>query len=173
MSKLPEYTSSIDLPYRHGVGMMIINHEEKIFLGKRVESKFEAWQMPQGGILLGETPSRAVIREMEEELGSSSGEILAETKKWYSYNIPEFLINKLWDGQYKGQKQKWFLIRFTGTDSDINVNTDNPEFREWCWASPTDMLDIIVPFKKRLYKTILKEFLPIIEGSKKLSIISA
>ena len=153
-----------NLPYRRGVGMVIINDKGQIFLGKRVESKFEAWQMPQGGIFVGETPSKTVKREMKEEIGCDSGEILAETKKWYSYTIPEFLINKLWDGQYKGQQQKWFLIKFTGQDSDININTDNPEFREWRWAYISEMLEIIVPFKKLLYKAVLKEFDPIIKN---------
>ncbi|MEY3197129.1 MAG: hypothetical protein RLZZ59_497 [Pseudomonadota bacterium] len=147
-----------NLPFRQGVGMMILNKDGKIFVGKRVESKFEAWQMPQGGILLGETPSRAVFREMMEELGCDCGNIIAETKKWYSYNIPDFLIDKLWAGQYKGQKQKWFLVRFTGEDSDININTETPEFREWKWASVSEILEIIVPFKRRLYSAVMREF---------------
>lgn len=146
------------LPFRRGVGMMILNKDRHIFVGKRVESKFEAWQMPQGGILTGETPSRAVFREMKEEIGCDKGNIVAETKKWYSYNIPDFLINKLWAGQYKGQKQKWFLLEFTGLDSDINIHTENPEFREWRWVSINEILDIIVPFKKRLYLAVIKEF---------------
>ena len=150
---------SVDtLPFRHGVGMMIINKDGHIFVGKRVESKFEAWQMPQGGILTGETPSRAVFREMKEEIGCDCGNIIAETKKWYSYNIPDFLISKLWSGQFKGQKQKWFLVEFTGSDEDINVHTEIPEFREWRWVSVGEILDIIVPFKKRLYSAVIKEF---------------
>lgn len=146
------------LPFRLGVGMMILNKDGHILVGKRVESKFEAWQMPQGGILTGETPSRAVFREMKEEIGCDCGRIVAETKKWYSYNIPDFLISKLWDGQYKGQKQKWFLVEFTGSDSDINIETENPEFREWRWVPKEEILDIIVPFKKRLYIAVMKEF---------------
>ena len=150
--------STEQLPFRHGVGMMILNKQGHIFVGKRVESKFEAWQMPQGGILTGETPSRAVFREMKEEIGSDYGNIIAETKKWYSYNIPDFLISKLWAGQYKGQKQKWFLVEFTGSDADINVDTETPEFREWRWVPKEEILDIIVPFKKRLYMAVIKEF---------------
>ena len=149
---------SEELPFRHGVGMMILNKQGHIFVGKRVESKFEAWQMPQGGILTGETPSKAVFREMKEEIGCDCGNIIAETKKWYSYNIPGFLINKLWAGQYKGQKQKWFLVEFTGSDGDISVDTEMPEFREWRWVSKEEILDIIVPFKKRLYMAVIKEF---------------
>ncbi|MGV2432197.1 MAG UNVERIFIED_CONTAM: RNA pyrophosphohydrolase [Rickettsiaceae bacterium] len=152
------------LPYRKGVGMMIVNNKGQVFLGKRLESKYESWQMPQGGILTGETPSKAVKREMKEELGCDLGEILAETSKWYSYKIPEFLVSKLWEGKYKGQQQKWFLIKFTGQDSDININTDNPEFREWLWADVNELLEIIVPFKKMLYEAILEEFLPIVNA---------
>lgn len=147
-----------DLPFRDGVGMLIINKKGQIFVGKRIESKFEAWQMPQGGILLGETPSRAVFREMKEEIGCNYGKIIAETKKWYSYNIPDFLISKLWEGRYKGQKQKWFLVEFTGLDSDIDIATENAEFREWRWVSVHEILEIIVPFKKRLYAAVIKEF---------------
>lgn len=150
------------LPYRRGVGMMIVNEEGKVFLGKRVESKYEAWQMPQGGIDNAETPSKAVQREMMEEIGCNKGEIIAETKKWYSYDIPEFLVSKLWGGKYKGQKQKWFLIKFTGNDSDIDIQTDNPEFRAWCWADTSDLPQLIVPFKKLLYDAVLEEFTPLI-----------
>ncbi len=158
MASYNDRSDQEELPFRHGVGMMILNKDGHIFVGKRVESKFEAWQMPQGGILTGETPSRAVFREMKEEIGCDCGKIIAETKKWYSYNIPDFLISKLWSGQYKGQKQKWFLLEFTGSDDDINVNTETPEFREWRWVPKEEILDIIVPFKKRLYVAVLNEF---------------
>jgi len=150
------------LPYRKGVGMMILNNEGKVFLGKRLDSKYEAWQMPQGGIDDAETPSKAVKREMFEEIGCDLGEIVAETRRWYSYDIPEFLAGKLWGGKYKGQKQKWFLIKFTGNDSDINIHTHHPEFREWCWADPKDLPQLIVPFKKILYDAVLEEFVPLI-----------
>ncbi|MES2215199.1 MAG: RNA pyrophosphohydrolase [Pseudomonadota bacterium] len=149
-----------DLPYRLGVGMMIINRQNQIFVGKRIDTKIEAWQMPQGGIDLGETPSRAVFREMEEEIGSSSGNIIAESKNWYSYDLPKFLIPKLWNGSYKGQKQKWFLIEFTGSDSDINLNNEHPEFEDWRWIDRESMSDLIIPFKKRLYQAVMLEFQP-------------
>ena len=165
MTNHHELENTSELPYRNGVGMMIINSQKQIFVGKRVESRFEAWQMPQGGILLGETPSKAAFREMKEELGCNDSKILSETKKWYSYNIPDFLISKLWDGRYKGQKQKWFLMQFTGSDADINVHTENAEFREWRWVDPSELLEIIVPFKKRLYSAVLNEFLPLIQSS--------
>lgn len=147
-----------DLPYRLGVGMMIINQENKVFVGKRIDTKAEAWQMPQGGIDLGETPSRAAFREMEEEIGCANGKIIAESKSWYSYNLPKFLIPKLWDGHYKGQKQKWFLLEFYGSDADINLNTKFPEFDDWRWIEIDDLYSLIVPFKKRLYKAVIEEF---------------
>lgn len=147
-----------DLPYRPGVGMMIINNDNKIFLGKRIDTRIEAWQMPQGGIDIGETPSSAALREMSEEIGTNEGFILAESKYWYSYDLPKFLIPKLWNGSFRGQKQKWFLIRFTGEDKDININAHTPEFSEWRWASFLELPDIIIPFKRKLYQAVLNEF---------------
>lgn len=148
------------LPYRPGVGMMIINKEKMIFVAKRMDTKIQAWQMPQGGIDIGETPSKAAMREMEEEIGTAKGQIIAESKNWYSYDIPKFLIHKLWNGNYKGQRQKWFLIEYTGSDSDINLRTQNPEFTEWRWAHLKELPEIIIPFKKRLYDSVIKEFNP-------------
>ncbi len=146
------------LPFRPGVGMMIIDKNDRVFVGKRVDSKANGWQMPQGGIDLGETPSTAALREMAEEIGSDKGEIIAESKRWYSYRLPEFLIPKLWDGKYCGQRQKWFLIRFTGQDSDINVKTKHPEFDSWRWMEMHELLDNIIPFKYKLYSRIIIEF---------------
>ncbi len=146
------------LPYREGVGMMIINKQKKIFVGKRIDTKIEAWQMPQGGIDIGETPSKAALREMHEEIGSDKGEILAESKKWYSYDLPPFLIPRLWNGRYRGQKQKWFLIIFKGLDEEINIKTAHPEFNAWRWVSLEKLPKIIVPFKRRLYQAVIEEF---------------
>lgn len=146
------------LPFRPGVGMMIINKEGCVFVGKRIDSKANGWQMPQGGIDIGETPSGAAMREMEEEIGTNKGRIIAESKKWYSYRIPEFLIPRLWDGQYCGQRQKWFLIEFTGEDSDITIQTEHPEFSEWHWVDFSELLSDIIPFKAKLYKQVIKEF---------------
>lgn len=146
------------LPYRKGVGLMIVNKEKKILLGKRIDTKIEAWQMPQGGIDIGETPSKAAMREMKEEIGCSNARIIAESKNWYSYELPDFLIPKLWKGAYRGQQQKWFLIQFKGKDEDINVNTENPEFVDWKWESLKNITKIIVPFKKKLYNSIFREF---------------
>lgn len=146
------------LPYRPGVGLMIVNKEGLVFVGKRVDTKFDGWQMPQGGIDIGETPSSAAMREMEEEIGSNKGQIIAESKYWYSYDLPPFLIPRLWEGSFRGQKQKWFLIRFTGTDKDININTRHPEFVKWQWTNLEQLSSIIVPFKRKLYEAVIKEF---------------
>jgi putative (di)nucleoside polyphosphate hydrolase len=146
------------LPYRPGVGMVIVNSQNMVFLGKRLDTRMEAWQMPQGGIDVGETPSSAALREMHEEVGTNNGYIIAESKCWYSYDLPKFLIPKLWNGKFRGQKQKWFLIKFTGTDNEININTTTPEFSEWRWANFIELPDIIIPFKRKLYKAVLDEF---------------
>jgi putative (di)nucleoside polyphosphate hydrolase len=150
------------LPYRLGVGMMILNKHNQVFVGKRVDAKVEAWQMPQGGIDIGETPSRAALREMEEEIGTKNGNIVSETKNWYSYDLPKFLIPKLWHGQYKGQKQKWFLINFTGEDSEIEVETNHPEFEDWRWVDLVELTEIIIPFKRKLYEAVMSEFKPLL-----------
>lgn len=153
------------LPFRPGVGMMILNKDNKIFVGKRINSKTNGWQMPQGGIDLGETPSAAALREMQEEIGSSNGKILAESKNWYSYRIPDFLVPKLWGGKFCGQKQKWFLIQFLGADEEIEITTASPEFEEWKWVAVDELLHGVVPFKILLYQKIIKEFLPLIENN--------
>lgn len=155
-----------ELPFRQGVGMLIVDKNNRVFVGKRIDSKANGWQMPQGGIDLGETPSSAALREMEEEIGSSKGEIIAESKKWYSYRVPDFLIPKLWNGQYCGQRQKWFLIRFTGKDSDININTETPEFDQWKWIEFDQLLVDIIPFKLKLYQQVIREFKPLLEKKK-------
>jgi len=152
-----------ELPFRQGVGMMIVDKNDRIFVGKRIDSKVNGWQMPQGGIDLGETPSSAALREMKEEIGSGEGEIIAESKKWYSYRVPNFLIPKLWNGKYCGQRQKWFLIRFTGNDSDININTENPEFDQWKWVDLDKLLIDIIPFKLKLYRQVIEEFRSLLE----------
>lgn len=146
------------LPYRPGVGMMIIDKENRIFVGKRIDTRISAWQMPQGGIDLGETPSVAALREMEEEIGCNKGSIIAESRFWYSYDVPKILVSKLWGGNFRGQKQKWFLIRFEGIDEEINIHTAHAEFSEWRWASTEEFLSIVIPFKRKLYKAVMREF---------------
>ena len=153
------YKSEQELPYRPCVGMMILNKDrDMILVGKRIDSKANAWQMPQGGIDTGETPSKAALREMKEELGTNNAVIVSESKQWYSYDVPKALIPRLWNGSYKGQRQKWFLIQFNGSDSEIDINTENPEFAEWKWVPKDELLDVIISFKYRLYKAILNEF---------------
>jgi putative (di)nucleoside polyphosphate hydrolase len=156
--KLPGKGDYDSLPYRLGVGLVLFNHDKKILIGQRIDSKMNGWQMPQGGIDNGETPSQAVLREMEEEIGTNKGKIISEAKNWYFYDIPKYIVPKLWNGQYKGQKQKWFLIEFTGTDGDIKIDTINQEFKEWKWSNIDELMEIIVPFKKTLYKAVIKEF---------------
>ena len=147
-----------DLPYRVGVGLMILNRSGYVFVAKRVDSKLDFWQMPQGGMLLGETPSEAAMREMKEEIGSNNCSIICESKKWYCYDIPKNMIAKLWHGKYKGQKQKWFLINFEGVDQEIDLNTSNPEFSEWMWVDTDNLVKMTIPFKRKLYYSILEEF---------------
>ncbi|XVN42236.1 MAG: RNA pyrophosphohydrolase [Candidatus Rickettsia vulgarisii] len=156
------------LPYRPGVGMMIIDKNSHVFVGKRIDTKTQAWQMPQGGINLGETPSVAALREMSEEIGCNKGYIIAESKYWYSYDLPQTLVPKLWGGNFRGQKQKWFLIKFTGSNEEINIHTNTPEFEDWRWAELDELLSIITPFKRKLYKAVIKEFSVIINNYKSI-----
>ncbi len=154
---------SNELPYRLGVGIMLINAQRKVFAAKRIDMTSEAWQMPQGGIDKGEKPEVAALRELLEETGTDKAEIIAESRGWYHYDLPAELVPIIWGGRYRGQKQKWFLMQFTGKDSDINIATINiateiPEFSEWKWVEPRTLPDIIVPFKRMLYEKIVEEF---------------
>lgn len=146
------------LPYRKGVGMVLLNKDNKVFVGKRVDTKSEAWQMPQGGIDKGETDDEAVLRELAEEVGTNKVEIISKSKYWYNYDLPEALVPKVWNGKYKGQRQKWFLIRFIGDDSDVNIATEHQEFCEWKWVDFEELLDMIVPFKREIYSYVMDEF---------------
>jgi putative (di)nucleoside polyphosphate hydrolase len=146
------------LAYRKCVGVMLLNDNGEVFVGQRIDNKADAWQMPQGGIDDGEEEKSAALRELEEEIGTCNIEIIAQAKNWYSYDIPDFLIPKFWSGKYRGQTQMWFLAKFKGTDAEININTAHPEFRKWQWAKPEMLPNIIVTFKRELYKTLLEEF---------------
>jgi putative (di)nucleoside polyphosphate hydrolase len=147
-------------PYRPCVGIFLLNDAGKVFAGRRVDSRVEAWQMPQGGIDAGETPIDACMREMREEIGTNNAELVTQHDDWLYYDIPLPLADRLWQGQYKGQKQKWMALRFTGSDADINIATEEPEFCEWKWLSPGDLVDLAVPFKRDVYEAVLAAFAP-------------
>ena len=155
-----------DLPYRPGVGMMVLSPEGLVFVARRIDMRSEAWQMPQGGIDEGETPEQAAIREFREEVGTDKVEIIAESERWLSYDLPEELLPQLWGGRFRGQNQKWFVVRFTGTDDDINIATENPEFLDWKWVELEAIADLIVPFKRRLYQDLVAEFGAIVRAFK-------
>ena len=129
-----------------------------MFAGRRIDSRSEAWQMPQGGINVGESPVDACMREMREEIGTNAATLVGQHDDWLYYDIPLPLADRLWHGQYKGQKQKWMALRFTGQDHDINIDTTEPEFCDWKWLSPHDLIDLAVPFKRNVYKNVLTTF---------------
>ena len=151
-----------DLPYRPGVGVMLINRDGLIFTGNRKDSAVAAWQMPQGGIDAGEKPRRAALRELWEETGVTEDlvEFLAKSSGWLTYDLPDELIGKVWGGKYRGQQQRWFLFRFLGTDDQVRIETDHPEFDRWQWSRADEMLASIVPFKRAVYDQVVKEFRP-------------
>ena len=145
--------------YRRCVGMMILNNENKILVGKRLDHPSGHWQMPQGGIDDNENPNEAVWREMQEEIGTNNATIIKESTQWINYKIPlETLQTLPWGHKYVGQTQKWFLFRFNGADNEINVVTEKPEFSEWRWSNHNLLVENIVPFKRNTYKKILEEF---------------
>jgi putative (di)nucleoside polyphosphate hydrolase len=148
------------LPYRPAAGVMLINREGKVFVAQRLDSTLEAWQMPQGGLDPGEEPLAGALRELEEETGISPDrvEVLARCPATLFYDLPDDLLGKMWKGRYRGQEQYWFVARFTGTDTDVNLETAHPEFRAWKWADPEDLPAMIVPFKKKLYEEVLAVF---------------
>jgi putative (di)nucleoside polyphosphate hydrolase len=149
-----------NLPYRPAAGIMLVNEHKKVFVGQRIDSTLEAWQMPQGGLDEDEDVETGALRELEEETGIAASlvEILARSRQELLYDLPEDLVGKLWKGRYRGQRQIWFLMRFLGRDTDINLETSHPEFRAWKWAEPNDLPDMIVPFKRTLYQNVLGEF---------------
>jgi putative (di)nucleoside polyphosphate hydrolase len=150
---------SATLHYRPAVGIMLLNRHGEVFVGHRIDMPaMPAWQMPQGGVDPGETPRQAAMRELEEEIGTAKVDILAESRVWLKYDLPVELAGGIWGGRYRGQRQKWFVMRFTGSDGDINLATEHPEFDAWQWVVPERLPDLIVPFKRQLYIDILAEF---------------
>lgn len=142
---------------------MLLNDDNKVFVGRRIDTTMEAWQMPQGGIDEGETPDETVWRELEEEIGTKDAELIAKTDKWLYYDLPGDLIGKVWGGKYKGQKQIWYLMKFKGSDSDIDLETYHPEFSDWKWVDMADVPKLIVPFKRALYQAVVQAFEPYLE----------
>ena len=146
-----------DLPMRNGVGIIVLNKDNQVFVGKRKDNPGDKWQMPQGGVNEGEDYITAMKRELSEETSISSIKILKELEKIYQYELPENLIGIIWRGKYRGQKQKWFIARFVGKESEINLNTKHAEFIDWKWIEPKLLPEVIVNFKKDLYLNLLKE----------------
>lgn len=148
------------LPYRPCVGLMVLNAAGEVFVGQRLDRDADAWQMPQGGVDPGEDPQEAALRELEEETGITRDlvRVEAQSEGWLPYDLPHDLVPKLWKGKYRGQEQKWFLLRFEGRDDQVNIATEIPEFKEWRWLPVAQMLESIVPFKREVYERVVKEF---------------
>ena len=150
------------LPYRPCVGVVLMNAGGELFVGQRKDSEVPAWQMPQGGIDKGEGIEEAALRELWEETGVTADKVdlIAVTPGWVRYDLPEHLIGKVWGGKYRGQKQKWVLLRFLGRDDDVRIDSAHPEFSEWRWLEPDEVLAQIVPFKRAVYAEVLEAFRP-------------
>jgi putative (di)nucleoside polyphosphate hydrolase len=153
-------TDKAALPYRPAAGVMLLSRDGKVWVGQRLDSTLEAWQMPQGGLDPGEDAEDGALRELEEETGIARAkvELLARCPVELLYDLPDDLIGKMWHGKWRGQRQTWFLMRFLGEDSDVNLQTPEPEFRAWKWAEPAELPALIVPFKQRLYEDVLEAF---------------
>ena len=153
-------TDPADLPYRPCAGVMLMHRDGRVFVGQRIDTTLEAWQMPQGGIDPGEDARTAAIRELGEETGVTPDRVtlIAEAPEELLYDLPPELVGKVWKGRYRGQRQRWFLFRFDGSDDDIRIDTAHPEFRAWRWAEPRELPQLIVPFKRALYEQVLAAF---------------
>jgi putative (di)nucleoside polyphosphate hydrolase len=150
--------SAPNLPYRPCVGIMLFNQAGDVFVGKRIDQTVEGWQMPQGGIDKGETPTEAALRELQEEIGTDKAQIIGEMEDWVTYDLPPHLIGVAFHGQYRGQRQKWFALRFTGSDADIDLMAHEPEFSAFQWVSLEALPGLIVPFKRETYKAVIAAF---------------
>ena len=146
------------LPYRPCVGLMVLSRAGQVFVGNRIDQSIESWQMPQGGIDEGEEPWTTALRELKEEIGTSNVELLREHPDWLFYDLPPQLVGIAWEGKFRGQKLKWFAVRFKGADADINVKTAHQEFSNWRWVDIGDLLGLIVPFKRETYAKVIAAF---------------
>ena len=146
------------LPYRPCAGMMMFNGEGRVFVGNRIDRSIEAWQMPQGGIDEGETPRQAMMRELKEEIGTNHVETLREHPDWLTYDLPDHLVGIAWEGRYRGQRLKWFALRFLGADDEIDLKTPHQEFSEWKWVTLGELLPLVVPFKRDIYAKVIEAF---------------
>jgi putative (di)nucleoside polyphosphate hydrolase len=160
MSKLKPFT---ERPYRPCVGIVLFNAAGQVFTAKRIDTKDAAWQFPQGGIDEGEDPHTAALRELKEETGTDNARLLAESRQWIAYDLPQDLADRCWKGRFRGQKQKWFAFQFLGRDADIDIETELPEFSEWRWMDLAEVPSVIVPFKRALYDQVVAEFLPLVD----------
>ena len=151
-----------NLPLRDGVGIIVLNKDNKIFVAKRIDNPKNFWQMPQGGVDIGENFLNAAYRELEEETSIKSVKLIKEINEFTTYLLPKHLLGIIWKGKYKGQKQKWFLMRFVGNDDEININTNKPEFLEWRWIEIEMITSVVVDFKLEVYKTLQKKIKEII-----------
>ena len=152
----------VDRPYRRCVGAVLFNARGEVFVAQRADVAEPAWQMPQGGIDKGEKPRQAVLRELAEEIGTDKAEIIAKSRRWLTYDLPAELVGKAFKGKFRGQKQRWFALRFTGRDADIDLNaTGHAEFRDWKWVPLETVPDLIVAFKRPVYEQIVGEFGPL------------
>ena len=152
-----------DLPYRPCVGLMVLSREGRIFVGNRIDQTIESWQMPQGGIDEGEEPWDTALRELKEEIGTNKVVLLREHPDWLLYDLPPHLIGVAWEGKYRGQKLKWFAVRFAGANADINLKTEHQEFSDWKWIDIDELLELVVPFKRETYAKVIEAFADLAE----------
>lgn len=148
------------LPYRPCVGVVLINQDGRVFAAQRIDNPTPAWQMPQGGIDSDEKPRKAALRELWEETGITEDlvEFVAKTKDWVTYDLPDEMVGQIWGGRYRGQKQKWFLYRYLGSDAQVNIETEHPEFSVWAWMDHAEVIEKIVPFKRSVYEAVFDAF---------------